>query len=60
MHEYLESHSVEGMADILEVLHGITFNREISWDEVKSVRVRKWDERGGFEKAFRDLEEKEL
>ena len=58
--EYLESGSVEEMADILEVLHGIAFHKGISWDDVESVRARKRDERGGFEKGVRLLEVKEL
>ena len=58
--EYLESSSVEEIADVLEVLHGIAFHKGISWDEVESVRVRKRDERGGFEKGIRLLEVKEL
>lgn len=58
--EYLESNSVEEMADVLEVLHGIAFHKGISWDEVESVRVHKRDERGGFEKGVRLLEVKEL
>ena len=57
--EYLESKSVEEMADILEVLHGIAFNKGIAWDEVESVRLRKRDERGGFEKGIRLLEVKD-
>ena len=56
MQEYLESRSVEEMADILEVLHGIANNMGISWDEVESARVRKRDERGGFEKGIRLIE----
>ena len=58
--EYLESSSVEEMADVLEVLHGIAYHKGISWDEVESVRIRKRDERGGFEKGIRLLEVKEL
>ena len=58
--EYLESSSVEEMADVLEVLHGIAFHKGISWEEVESVRVHKRDERGGFEKGIRLLEVKTL
>ena len=58
--EYLDSSSIEEMADILEVLHGIAFNKGISWEEVEAVRVRKRDERGGFEQGIRLLEVKEL
>ncbi len=58
--EYLESGSIEEMADVLEVLHGIAFHKGISWDEVESVRLRKREERGGFEKGIMLLEVKEL
>ncbi len=54
--EYLESGSVEEMADILEVLHGIAFHMGVAWDEVESVRAKKRDERGGFEDGIRLLE----
>ena len=54
--EYLEAENVEEMADILEVLHGIAFHRGIAWEEVESVRLRKREERGGFEKGIRLLE----
>ena len=57
--EYLESGSVEEMADILEVLHGIAFHKGISWDEVESARIHKRDERGGFVKGIRLLEVRE-
>ncbi len=53
--EYLESKSIEEMADILEVLHGIAFHRGVSWDDIEGERVRKWNERGGFEKGIRLL-----
>ena len=57
--EYLESGSVEEMADILEVLHGIAFHKGISWSEVESARIQKRNERGGFEKGIRLLEVRE-
>ena len=57
--EYLESGSVEEMADVLEVLHGIAFHKGIPWDEVEAARVHKLDERGGFEKGIRLLEVRE-
>ena len=53
--EYLESHSVEEMADVLEVLHGIAFHMGVSWDAVEQERLRKLNERGGFEKGIRLL-----
>lgn len=57
--EYFESGSIEEMADVLEVLHGIAFHKGISWDEVESARIHKRDERGGFEKGIRLLEVRE-
>ena len=47
--EYLEDHSLEEMADLLEVMHGILFLKGIDWSEVEKVRIQKRDERGGFE-----------
>ncbi len=57
--EYLESGSIEEMADVLEVLHGIAFHKGIPWDEIETARVHKLDERGGFEKGIRLLEVRE-
>ena len=57
--EYLESGSIEEMADVLEVLHGIAFHKGIPWNEVESARLQKREERGGFEKGIRLLEVRE-
>lgn len=57
--EYLESHSVEEMADILEVLHGIAFHAGIDWNRVEAERLRKKEERGGFEEGIRLIEVRE-
>ena len=57
--EYLESHSVEEMADILEVLHGIAFQSGIDWNQIEEKRFRKNEERGGFEKRIRLIEVRE-
>ena len=54
--EFSESHSVEELADILEVLHGIAFHMGIPWETIESERVRKREERGGFEKRVRLIE----
>lgn len=58
--EYLESHSIEEMADVLEVLHGIAHHMGIAWDEVEAVRAEKKRKRGGFEKGIRLLEVRDL
>lgn len=57
--EYLESRSVEEMADVLEVLRGIAFHKGIDWKEVEDERMRKNQERGGFEKGIRLIEVRE-
>ena len=57
--EYLESHSVEEMADVLEVLHGIAFHTGIGWNQVEAERLRKKEERGGFEEGIRLIEVRE-
>ena len=54
--EYQESHSVEEMADILEVLRGIAFWKEIPWSVVENVCAEKREQRGGFEKGIRLIE----
>ena len=54
--EYLESHSAEEMADVLEVLHGIAFHAGIDWNQVEAERLRKRGERGGFEEGIRLIE----
>ena len=57
--EYLESHSAEEMADVLEVLHGIAFHAGIDWNQVEAERLRKRGERGGVEEGIRLIEVRE-
>ena len=49
LEEYLADHSLEEMADILEVMHGILSLKGIDWDTLEEVRQKKRAERGGFE-----------
>ncbi len=46
--EYLADQSLEEMADILEVMHGILFQRGIPWERLEAVRLKKLQDRGGF------------
>lgn len=59
LNEYLEDHSLEEMADLLEVMHGILHLKGISWEELESVRLKKREERGGFEQRIllKDIQE---
>ena len=48
--EYQESKSLEGLADLLEVMGAVVKARGYSWDELTEARKKKREERGGFEK----------
>ena len=49
MQEYKESGSVEEIADILEVLQALVEQiHGMSWEQVREIQGRKWEERGGF------------
>ena len=50
--EYLADHSLEEMADLLEVMHGILYHRGIAWEELEAVRRKKREARGGFERGI--------
>ena len=49
LQEYLQDHSLEELADLLEVMHGLVHHRGIEWRELEEIRLRKRAERGGFE-----------
>lgn len=46
--EYLESPSVEELADIAEILRALASLNGSSWDEVERFRAQKEHERGAF------------
>lgn len=46
--EYLESGTVEELADIGEVMHAILTYKNVSIEEFQRVRLEKLDARGGF------------
>lgn len=50
--EYLESGSVEELADIGEVMHAILDYKGISLEEFQRIRLEKLQERGGFKKKI--------
>lgn len=50
--EYLEDHSLEEMADLLEVMHGILHHRGVSWEVLERIRLEKKEKRGGFEQGI--------
>lgn len=47
--EYLAAPSMEELADLVEVVRGILFHQNSSWDDLEAVRAEKYAKRGGFE-----------
>ncbi len=50
--EYQNDKSLEEMADVLEVLQALCIARGYSLEELETVRAKKVNERGGFEKRI--------
>lgn len=50
--EYQESHSLEELADLPEVLQSVVKARGWTWEELGRVRQDKAAKRGGFEKKI--------
>jgi len=50
--EFLESESTEELADIVEVFNAIYTHKGISFEEIKKIKEKKKEERGGFEKRI--------
>ena len=50
--EYLESHSIEELADLLEVIRAAAAARGSSMEEVERIRREKAERRGAFEKRL--------
>lgn len=49
VNEYLESGSIEELADIGEVIHAILSFKGVGIEEYQKVRMEKRDKRGGFD-----------
>ncbi|MCC5910075.1 MAG: hypothetical protein JJT76_06525 [Clostridiaceae bacterium] len=43
--EYLETDNIEELVDILEVIHGILHNRNVTVEELEDIRIQKKEER---------------
>lgn len=50
--EYIESGSLEELADILEVLRSIANNNDVQFEEIEQIRKDKKEKRGGFEEQI--------
>lgn len=53
VNEYIESNDIEKLADILEIIYSIVKQREISIDELESIRIKKNEERRSLEKRIK-------
>ena len=47
-HEFIEENKPEELADIMEVIENIMRVKNISWDEVSTIKKEKKDKKGGF------------
>ncbi|MDP4552961.1 nucleoside triphosphate pyrophosphohydrolase [Alkalihalobacillus macyae] len=56
LQEYFEaegdSHSIEELADILELIHALSTVHHSSYEELEKVRNEKKEKRGGFEERI--------
>lgn len=50
--EYQESKSMEELADLLEVMGAVVKARGYTWDQLRQIRMKKKEKRGGFEKKI--------
>ena len=50
--EYLESGTIEELADINEVMRAILVSKNISPEDLENVRLNKLESRGGFSKRI--------
>ena len=47
--EYLENYNIEELADIVEVIYAIVKFKGINLSEFEDLRLKKYNERGGFD-----------
>ena len=50
--EYHKDHNIEGLADLLEVIHAVVIARGYTLEQLEQVRAEKAAKRGGFEKKI--------
>ena len=60
-HEFIEEHSVEELADLMEVIFAVMKNRSISMEEVEKARQIKNNKKGSFHNKIylMDVEQEE-
>ena len=58
--EYLSSRELEELADVFEVIYRILQLRNVSVEEMESIRSEKFLKRGGFEQNYFLLEVRDI
>ena len=52
LEEYYQNHSIEELADLLEVIRASAIARGYNLEELEQIRTEKLSKRGGFEKKI--------
>ena len=50
--EYLEDYDIEELADIVEVIFALVKHKGVSAKDFEMLRMKKYEERGGFDKKI--------
>ncbi len=50
--EFIESHQVEELVDILEVIYAITKHKNITLNQLEEIRKDKTEKKGNFDKKY--------
>ena len=50
--EYLENYDIEELADIVEVIFALVKHKGVSVKDFEMLRMKKYEERGGFDKKI--------
>lgn len=56
INEYNESDNIEELADLVEVVYGILYHKNISREDFEKIRREKEEKRGSFKKGLRLME----
>jgi len=52
VNEYMQSHNVEELADIMEVVYAIAKHKEVDKKKLEGIRLKKATEKGIFKNRF--------
>lgn len=52
VNEFMQSHDIEELADIMEVVYAIAKHKEVDKKKLENIRLKKANERGIFKNRF--------